>query len=145
MYPFTVEYRMFCNSEQYVREVIEKKLVEDGFVTAQLKHTKEDLGRPLIYFTDKAKPYLLITDDTLKSFDIQRIRVAEEVFMQVRKIEMNPSGDKAVVDYSTKIINPTPFIVLYIQDVKGEQKRRTFFTRKNDQWTWDGKIIKMMK
>lgn len=143
-YPLVVEYRMFRNSDQHVQEVIDKKLVENGFLTAQLKHSKEDLGQPLIFFTEKSNPYLIATNDTLKSFDIQRIKVAEEVFVKVTNIEINPAGDKAVVDYTTKIINPTPFMVLYNQDVEGEQKRRTFFTRKEDKWTWDGKIMKML-
>jgi len=145
VYPLNVEYKMFCNGDEYVQEVIKKKLVENGFVTAQIKHTMQDMGKPLIYFTDKATPYLIPTSDTLKSFDIQRIRMAEEVFLHVQNIEINPSGNKAVVDYSTKIVNPTPFIVLYDEEVEGEKKRRTFFTRKDNKWTWDGKIIKMLK
>lgn len=145
VYPLDVEYKMFCNSDEHVQAVIEKKLVADGFVTAQLKHTLQDMGKPLIYFTEKATPYLISTNDTLKSFDIQRIRMAEEVFVQVRNIEINPSGNKAVVDYSVRLVNPTPFIVLYNEETEGEKKRRTFFTRTDNKWTWDGKIIKMLK
>ncbi|MBL0740662.1 hypothetical protein [Chryseolinea lacunae] len=143
VYPLTIEHRIFCNSDNDVRKVLEAKLVEDGWVTAQLKHTPDDIGKPLIYFTGKAQPFLLTTNDTLKSFDIQRVKVAEEIFLRVRNIEIDASGNKAIVDYVTEIVNPTPFIVLYKQNTKGEQRRRTFFTRKNDAWTWDGRIIKM--
>jgi hypothetical protein len=144
-YPVALEYKLFCNSDEHVQEVFDKKLVENGFVTAQRRHTAEDIGKPLIYFTDKAATYLIATSDTLRSFDIQRIKMGEEVFVQVRNIEVNPSGSKAVVDYTTTIIHPTPFIVLYTNEEGAERKRRTFFTRTNDGWTWDGKIIKMPK
>lgn len=143
VYPLTLEHRIFCNSDNDVRKVIEANLVEGGWITAQLKHTPEDIGKPLIYFTAKAEPFLLPTNDTLKSFDIQRVKVAEEIFLRVRSIEINASGNKAVVDYFTEFVKPTPFIVLYKQNIKGEQRRRTFFTRTNDTWVWDGKIIKM--
>jgi len=143
VYPMDVERKLFCNSENDVREVAATNLVREGFITTQLKHTREDIGKPLIHFTPKADPYLLHTNDTLKSLDVQRIKVAEEVFLYVIKIEINPAGDKAVVDYVTEIINSSPFIVLYRQSIIGQQKRRTFLTRKENRWSWDGKIIKM--
>ncbi|HTF21421.1 MAG TPA: hypothetical protein VK658_25260 [Chryseolinea sp.] len=143
VYPLIIEVKMFCNSDKTVEDVIAKNLVKGGYVTAQREHTKQDVGKPLIYFTNLAQPFLLSTDDTLKSFDIQRVKVADEIFLRVRNVEISASGDKAVVDYATQITNHTPFIALYEQDIEGEQRRRTFFTRKDDNWTWDGKIIKM--
>jgi len=143
VYPLGIELRMLCNSDITVRDVIEKGLVKDGFVTAQLQHTKDDVGDPLIHFTSQSQSYLLRTNDTLKSFHIQRVKAADEIFLRVRNVEVSASGDKAVVDYNTEITNHTPFIRLYKQDISGESKRRTFFTRNGDVWTWDGKIIKM--
>lgn len=144
-YPAMVEIRIYTNDDQTAREVIDKGLVQDGLVTAQVKHTREDFGKPLIYFTERALPYLLPTDDTLKSIDIQRVKVADEVIAHIRNVEVNPSGDKAVVDYTTVMVNQTPFIVLFKSHVKGEFRRRTFLTRKGDRWTWDGKVIKMAR
>jgi len=143
VYPLTVEIKMLCNSDITVREVIEKNLVEDGFVTARLQHNKADVGDALIQFTNQAQSYLLPTDDTLKSFHIQRVKVADEILSGIRNVEISASGDKAVVDYNTEYANQTPFIRLYKQEVEGENKRRTFFTRKDKTWTWDGKIIRM--
>lgn len=142
-YPHTIEVKLYCNSDYAVREVIEKELVKKGFVTAQLKHTIQDVGEPLVRFTDEAKPYLIPTSDTLKSFDIQRIRVADEVLLRVQQVEINAAGNRATVDYVTEIINHTPFIALYEPDVSGQHKRRTFFTKEGEKWKWDGKIIKM--
>lgn len=145
VYPQAVEFRMFCNSDEHVQLAIDKGLVNDTLVTVQHRHTLQDMGKPLIYFTAKAAPYLIATDDTLRSIDVQRVRMAEEKFGHVRKIEINPKGDKAVVDYTVLMINPTPFIVLYDQKVEGEHNRRTFFTMKHQIWTWDGRIVRMMK
>lgn len=143
IYPQTIEQKLFCDNEPTAKQVIESNMIENGFVIAQLRHTSQDLGMPLISFTSKAEPYLLPTDDTLKSVYIQRIKIADEVFLEVNNIEISPAGTRAVVDYSTSIVNLTPFAVLYKQDVRGAKKRRTFFTKENDQWTWDGKVIKM--
>ncbi|MGC3943747.1 MAG: hypothetical protein QM762_04265 [Chryseolinea sp.] len=144
-YPRTVDIRVYCNDQTAAREVVDKNLARHGYVTAQLVRTPENIGKPLISFTEQANPFLIPTDDTLRSIDVQRVRVADEVFRHVRNIEINPKGDKAVVDYSTELINHTPFIVLYQQTIAGEQLRRTFFTKKDDQWTWDGRIVKMSK
>jgi hypothetical protein len=143
VYPSLVEMRVFCNGEGAVANVIEAGLVRDGFVTAQLKHTPADIGKPLIYFTDKATPYLLPTSDTLKSFYEQRVKVAVEHFLRVVNIEISASGKKAVVDYMTEIKDPTPFAVLYNQDIGGEHPRRTFFSRMDNGWQWDGRVVKM--
>lgn len=144
-YPAMVEIRIYTNDDQTAQEVIDKNLVKDGLVKAQIKHTREDYGKPLIYFTERAQPYLLATDDTLKSIDVQRVKVADEVIAHIRNVEVSPAGDKAVVDYTTVMANQTPFIVLYKSSIEGELKRRTFLTRKGDRWTWEGKIIKMAR
>lgn len=144
VYPLVLEMRVMCNNDKTAREVVDKNLVKDGLVTAKLQHTVEDVGTPLITFTSQALPYLIETDDTLKAFDIQRVKVAEEIFSRVRNIEINPAGTKAVVDYTTQVVNHTPFVALYKQNIEGEQPRRTFFTKDKDRWTWDGKIIRML-
>ena len=143
VYPSVVETTLFCNSNRDVTRVIDAGLVRDGFLTAQLEHTSADIGKPLIYFTDKATPYLLPTSDTLKSFYEQKLKVAVEHFLSVVNIEISASGKKAVVDYLTVIKDPTPFAVLYRQDISGEHPRRTFFSLKDDGWHWDGRIVKM--
>ncbi len=141
-YPKTVETILYCNDSHEVVRVIDAGLVRDGLVTAQLEHTSSDIGKPLIYFTDKAAPYLLPTSDTLKSFDKQKLKVAAEYFLRVVSIQISESGKEAVVDYATEIKEPTPFAVLYRQDINGEQPRRIFLTRNGDQWQWDGRIVK---
>ena len=143
VYPVVVEMKLFCNSEDEVARVINAGLVRDGFVTAQLKHTPSDVGKPLIHFTNKATPYLLHTSDTLKSFDEQKLKVGVEHFIGVVNTEISASGEKAVVDYMTVIKDQTPFAVLYRQDISGEHPRRTFFSRKGNGWEWDGRIVKM--
>lgn len=144
-YPRVVDIRVYCNDQSTAREVVDKNLARHGYVKARLVHTPDDIGKPLITFTEQAAPYLVETNDTLRSIDIQRVKVADEVFRHVRNIEISPKGDRAVVDFSTELVNRTPFIVLFQQNIAGEQLRRTFFTKKDDRWMWDGKIVKMPK
>ena len=143
VYPKDVEVILFRNTEADVKRLIETGLVKEGLVTTQDQHTIHDIGKPLIYFTEKATPYLLPTSDTLKSFDEQRIRVGVEELVRVVKIEMNPGGNKAVVDYITIVKEQTPFAVLYPGDLGVEHNRRTSFSRTDKGWEWDGRVIKM--
>lgn len=143
VYPKDVEVVIFRNTETDVKRLVETGLVKEGLATAQAKHTVDDVGKPLIYFTEKATPYLLPTSDTLKSFDEQRVRVGVEYLHRVVKIEMNPGGNKALVDYITVVKDQTPFAVLYVGDLNVEHERRTSFSRTDTGWQWDGRIIKM--
>lgn len=145
VYPLTVQLRVYCNDQETARKAVETNLVRDGFVTAQIQRSSGNLGEPLVQFTERAKPYLLVTNDTLRSIDVQLVKIADEVFGHVKQVEVSPSGQKAVVDYTVQTINRSPFAALYTQSLEGEQKRRTFFTKSadNDTWKWDGKIIKM--
>ena len=143
VYPKDVEVLLFRNTEADVKRLIEAGLVKEGLVTTQLKHTLDDIGKPLIDFTEKATPYLLPTSDTLKSFDQQRIRVGVEYLLRVAKIEMNPAGNKALVDYITIVKEQTPFAVLYPGDLNVEHQRRTSFSLTDNGWEWDGRVIKM--
>jgi hypothetical protein len=143
VYPKYVEVVLFRNTEADVKRLIEKGLVKEGLVTTQAKHTIDDIGKPLIYFTEKATPYLLPTSDTLRSFDDQRVRVGVEHLLRVVKIDVNPGGNKALVDYFTIVKEQTPFSVLYPGDLNVEHERRTSFSRTDKGWQWDGRIIKM--
>lgn len=143
VYPKDVEIVLFRNTEADVKRLVETGLEKEGLVTTQAKHTVDDVGKPLINFTDKATPYLIPTSDTLKSFDEQRIRVGVEHLLRVVKIEMNPAENKALVDYITVVKDQTPFAVLYPGDLSVEHKRRTSFSQTDKGWQWDGRIIKM--
>src|ERR1700760_1890285 len=75
-YPAVVEYKIFCGSDSDAKKLYASGLPDEGLVVARLAHTPEDVGKPLISFTEKAKPYLIETSDTLRSIDVQKVKIA---------------------------------------------------------------------
>lgn len=143
VYPAVVALTLFCNDTDTAILVDEKGLTGLGLVTAQFAHTHSDMGQPLIHFTDAAEQYLLPTSDTLKSFDEQKVRVAEERFNEVTEIRYSEDGRNALVTYTTIMINITPFAVMYPQSLEGEHGRQAFFTLTDNGWQWDKKVKKL--
>lgn len=142
-YPAPVELRIYCNESETAKQIKEKGLEEQGLVIAQLAHTVSDVGKPLIYFTAAAEPYLLPTSDTLKAFDVQKVKVADEEFHGVSSTTYAEDGKSALVTFTTRMTNLTPFAAMYPQSLENEHPRQTMFTLTPDGWQWNGEITKL--
>lgn len=142
-YPKVVEYRIFAGNTETASELHQAGLDQQGYVTVQLEHTEDDIGKPLITFTDKATPYLLETSDLQKSIDAQNVKLADEYFRDVTDITTNAKGDRAEVEFTTSYKNVTPFMALSRESKDSVQNRITYFKLKDNRWTWEGKIMKM--
>ena len=142
VYPAIVEYKIFCGSDSDAKKIHASGLVDDSLVVVKLAHTPEDVGSPLISFTKKAEPYLMPTSDTLKSIDVQKVKIADEVLSDINDVKFSSDKRNAVVEYTTTMVNLTPFSVLTENKSLVEQKRKTYFTFQHGKWEWDGKIVK---
>jgi len=143
VYPKVVEYRIFAGNNETAGELQQAGLDKQGYVTLQLEHTENDIGKPLINFTDKAGPYLLATSDLQKSVDAQNVKLADEYFRDVTDITTNAKGDRAEVEFTTSYRNITPFMVLSRESKDSIQSRMTYFKLTGNRWVWEGKIMKM--
>ena len=70
-YPRVIDYEIYCSDPVYATKIIDAGLEEQGLVTVQRNQKIKDVGKPLIEFTDKAKPYLLPTPEKDKKMDIE--------------------------------------------------------------------------
>jgi hypothetical protein len=143
VYPKVVDYRVFCGETETAKKMLDTGLEKEGLVTAQLTHTSTDIGKPLVNFTEKSKPYLLATSDTARSLDIQNVKLADEQLFEITDIQVSDDGRTAVVKYTTSMENLTPFVVLLQHEIEKTQTRETYFTLSDKGWHWDEKIIKI--
>lgn len=142
-YPAVVEYKIFCGSENDAERLHALGLADDSLVVAQLAHTTGDVGKPLISFTEKAKPYLVATSDTLRAIDVQKVKIADEQLDDIVNITISQDRKNAAVGYTTHLENFTPFRVLLQNRLQQKQRRTTYFIFQNGRWRWTGKIVKM--
>ncbi len=142
-YPVIIEHRVSCNDVQVCKRMDELGLTTQGLVTAKLTPTTDDIGKPILFFTEKAEPYLLATSDTLKSFYYQKVKVADEVFGEVLRIQYDKVARRAIITYTTVLTNMTPFAPLVRYDLNAMRVRETSFIQTKNGWQWEKKIKKL--
>ena len=108
-YPRIIDFEIYCSDPAFAKKTIEAGLEERGLVTVQRIQKLGDVGKPLIEFTDKAKPYLLPTAEKDKKIDIQKVKIAEEELSNIIGIQTIEDGKQAIAEYTTTYKNITGF------------------------------------
>jgi len=109
-------------------------LENEGLVVVQKTQSLKDVGKPLVSFTEKAKPYLLPLSAKDKELDVQKVKIAEEVIEDVTGVQMLEGDKKAVVEYTTTYKNATPFSKVHQLDVNGKKTHKANFVLYDDGW-----------
>ena len=100
-YPQVLDHDIYCSDPAHARKVLKAGLEEKGLVIVQRTQKLKDIGKPLIHFTDAAKPYFLATSEDDKKSNIQKVKIADEDFDKIKEIKIWNSGKMAIVEYST--------------------------------------------
>lgn len=139
-YPLVISHDVYCGSTQTAQQALHSGLVEKSLITVKLPTSIDNVGQPLIAFTENARPYLVDTPDQSKSIDVQRVKIANEDIKEVTSIDLSPDGSSAEVTYTTSLTDLTPFVVLLVDKLVMVQTFRTSFAFDGKRWTWSGKI-----
>ena len=137
-YPRVIDYEIYCSDPVYAKKVIDAGLQEQGLVTVQHNQQIKDVGKPLIKFTDKAKPYLLPLSEDDKKTDIQKVKIADEELVDVTNIQTIEEGKKAIAEYTTAYKNINGFSALTkINNQSATHK--AYFSLFDDGWKLEKK------
>lgn len=136
-YPRVIDYDIYCSDPEFAKKAIDAGLEEQGLVTIQRTQKLGDVGKPLIAFTDKAKPYLLPTPEKDKKMDIQKVKIADEELVDVTNIQTMEDGKQAVAEYTTAYKNVSAFSGLVKNNPTATHK--AFFTLFDDGWKLEKK------
>src|SRR5690606_21274506 len=104
-YPRPITEDIYIADPVDAKRLLNAGLEDEGLITVQQTQSLNDVGEPLISFTEKAEEYLLPVDDK----KIQQVKVADEVIEEVTGIQMEDGGDRAIVEYKTTFTDITPF------------------------------------
>lgn len=138
-FPRVYDHDIFCGDPSHAKKVLDAGLENEGLLTVKRTQKIGDIGKPLIEFTDKAKPYLLPTLEEDKSSNIQKVKIADEEMVEVTGIKSGSEGKSAVVEYITAYKNITPFAVLVRTDLKKQPIRTAYFSLYDDGWRLERK------
>ncbi len=108
-YPKTIDTEIYIADPADARKLIDAGLEKDGYV--KISHTQKliDVGKPIIAFTDKSKPYLIPqTEEDIKN-NVQRVRIVEEVNGKILNVKLSDDGKSALVEFKILFIGQSPF------------------------------------
>lgn len=129
-YPNPINEDIYIADPVDAKRMLDAGLEDEGLITVQQTQSLNDVGEPLISFTEKAAQYLLPVDDK----KIQQVKIADEVIEEVTGVQMVDGGNRAVVEYKTTFANITPFAKLSKLNLEEENVRRVDFVIKDDGW-----------
>ncbi len=133
-YPRVLDYDVYCSDPAYIRKIINAGLEKENLVVIQHTQKLTDIGKPLIQFTDKAKPYLLPTLEKDKTLNVQKVKLANEDLTAITDIKNSKNGEIATIEYVTAYKDITPFSVLLMPEFKEQKKHKTIFSLQDDGW-----------
>lgn len=132
-YPKPITEDIYIADPVDAKRLLDAGLEDVGLITVQRTQSLNDVGEPLISFTEKAEEYLLPVNDE----KIQQVKIADEVIEEVTGIQMEDGGNRAVVEYKTTFANITPFLKLSKLNVEEENVRMVDLVLYNDGWRVD--------
>jgi hypothetical protein len=132
-YPKVISCYIFRADPGHARELIEEGLEKRGYVSVKQTLKLKDVGTPLVYFTNSAKPYLLESTAEDKKDNIQRVKMADEKFDKIITIKSNVSEKRAIVEYNT-IRDTTPFVLNRNGKITVEKRKKAYFYLTDQGW-----------
>jgi len=133
-YPREVNYEIFCSDPYHAKRLIDAGLETEGFVTVQKTQKLKNIGKPLVQFMEKAKPYLLPVSDKEKALDVQKVKIAVEEIAGIDMYKDSNEGKTQLVVYTTVYKNATPFARLIKEDLTGAREHRAYFKLADKEW-----------
>ena len=133
-YPKTIVYDIFCSDPAHAKKLLDAGLETSKMVTIQKTEKLKDIGKPLVQFTDKAKPYLLPTPNKDKALDIQKVKIADEELKDVSLTQDGENNNTVWVEYTTVYKNVTPFSVLMKKNLDEPANHKVKFSLSDKKW-----------
>ena len=133
-YPKTIGYDIFCSDPDYAKKLLDAGLETSEMVTIQKTQKLKDIGKLIVQFTDKAKPYLLPTPDKDKVLNVQKIKIADEEVKDISIIQDGENSNTVWVEYTTVYKNVTPFSVLMKKNLDEPENHKVKFSLTEQGW-----------
>lgn len=134
VFPKAITYNIFTTDPNFAKRMIDAGLEDSGLLTVQRTQKLDDVGKPLISFTQKAEPYLIPQTKEDRDDKIQRVKIADEVLQEVTGIQVKDGGKQATVEFKTAFENITPFSVLSKSELDKEKTKKANFVLYDDGW-----------
>lgn len=133
-YPKVVDYDIYCGDPAFAKLALKAGLDKKGLVNIQRTLKLKDVGKPLITFTEKAKPYLLPTPERDRDILIQKVKLADEKIEKVVAIQFTEDNTQAIVEYTTTYKNVNEFAGMAPFNFSKTNHRKAFLFKDDKKW-----------
>lgn len=134
-FPKTFSYEINRIDPASAEKLISLGLEAQGLVSVKKILRLDEIGKPIIKFAEKAKPFLLPTPDDKNPDDVQVVKVADIDFAEVTVLKLESQLNLARVDYTIVYKNITPFAALIKKDLT-KPEFRSAILRKHATAGW---------
>lgn len=134
-YPKVYEYEINTTDPASAKKLLDAGLEAEGWITVDKTQKLKDVGKPIVHFTDKAKPYLIRID---KKYDnVQVVKVADMDLVEVTGIQFQEDNKSATVEYTVAYKNITPFAKLLKRDLYAKETQVANLSYFDTGWKLD--------
>lgn len=137
-YPQVYDKDIFAGDPEHAAKASKTNLEKLGYITFNRQRKFLD-DRPYIEFTPKAKPFFLETPKSDQEKQVQKIKISDVVLGEVTGVKMLNENKSAVVEYTIKYINITPFVELYPGMFTQIDTVKAYFSLFDDGWRIENK------
>lgn len=118
-----------------VRRLLNAGLENEGMVTIDRTQKLKDIGKPIVHFTDKAKPYLVRVDEKYNNVEV--VKVADTDLGEITGIQLQEDKKSATVEYIVVYKNITPFAKLIQRDLSRPETKQASLSYFDTGWKLD--------
>lgn len=133
-YPKVLEYDVYTADPESAKRLLDAGLEEAGIVTVDRTQKMIDVGKPIVHFTEKAKPDLIRIDP---KYNVQVVKTADMDLGEILGIQLLEDKKSAEVEYTLVYKNITPFAKLIDRDLTKPKTQRARLSLFDSGWKLD--------
>lgn len=134
-YPKVYEYDINMTDPASAKKLLDAGLEGEGWITVDKTQKLKDAGKPIVHFTEKAKPYLIRIDE--KYDNVHVVKVADTDLGEITGMQLQEDKKSATVEYTVVYKNITPFAKLMKRDLSEKETQRATLSYFDTGWKLD--------
>lgn len=139
-YPNIIGYQINTADPNLSAKIEGTQLEQSGLIVLDEAQSLGEMGKTLIYFTEKASPYLLPSSGKDTDAVFQRVKIAEEEPEKITDIKFLDNGRKAIATYQTTFTDVTPFASLVHPQFRKNNSHTASFSLGDNGWHLDNAV-----
>lgn len=133
-YPKVYEFEINTADPAVAKRLLDAGIETNGMVSIDRKQKLKDIGKPVIHFTEKAKPFLVENPSGAHDANIQKVKIADVDLGEVTGISIENGGKTAIVNYTVQYRNISPFSKLVKRDLSNPESQQDIFVLYDSGW-----------